>query len=69
MDDGCKKVCKAIELIENSNIKLFLEYYIEPSFHRGGDTRIMKIYSLLDNIDTKWYILLEKTYFLSNTIK
>lgn len=66
---GSKKVCKEIELIDNSNIKLFLKYYKESNFYNGGNTRIIKIYSLLDDIDTKWNVLLEKTYFLTNTIK
>lgn len=69
MVDGAKKVCKSLELKNISNIKLFLEYDLESNFWNGSRTRIIRIYSLLNDIDTNWHQLLEKTYFLSNTIK
>ena len=54
-----------------SNMKLFILYGSNVNFINGGtkDIRISVIYKLLSEFDSDWKNLLERSYFLSNTIK
>lgn len=54
-----------------SNIKLFIKYGNDSYFIKGAtkDARIREIYGLLKEFDSDWCNLLERSYFLSSTIK
>lgn len=54
-----------------SNIKLFIKYSNVSYFTKDAtkDIRIRNIYLLLNEFDSDWCNLLERSYFLSSTIK
>lgn len=70
-NDNTNKIINRNMLGKYSNMKLFIEYGSNINFIKGAtkDIRIRNIYILLNEFDSDWYNLLERSYFLSNTIK